>query len=252
MLEQITTIAREAGAIIMAHYEAAKTSGIEIIRKADNSPLTAADRDANERIVAGLEQLDPTIPIITEEAALPTYEQRADWTRFWLVDPLDGTKEFINQNGEFTVNIALLEDGIPTMGVVYAPAIDVLYFAARGQGAHRVRADGVPERIYSTDTSGDRALRIVTSRSHASDEADSLLPGREVAATVPTGSSLKFCLVADGTADVYPRKGPTMEWDVAAGDCVFRNSGRNGERSSPLRYNKPNLRNDGFVIGLDA
>ncbi len=251
MREAIIDLARRAGALILTHYDAAASTPLEIVRKADDSPLTIADREANESIVAGLRFVAPDVPVISEEGAAIPFEERRGWQRFFLVDPLDGTKEFIKRNGEFTVNIALVEDGIPTLGVVFAPALGVLYVGERGAGASKIEPDGEERRIYSAAPPEGRPLRVVTSRSHASDDVAALLGGRAVGEIVPVGSSLKLCFVAEGRADVYPRRGPTMEWDVAAGDAVYRASGRDGERSSPLRYNKPSLRNDGFLIGLD-
>lgn len=249
MLSRVEHLAREAGARILEHY--ARAEGMVVERKADDSPLTQADRDAHEVIVSGLEKLAPGIPVISEEAEVPPFEIRRGWLRFWLVDPLDGTKEFLNRNGEFTVNVALIERGVPVLGVVLAPALDRLYRAERGEGAWRSEGGAAPVRIFSDPPTGRRPLRVVCSRSHGSDDVSYLLPGWPVAEEVPTGSSLKFCLVAEGRADVYPRKGPTMEWDVAAGDCVYRNSGRNGPRPSPLEYNKLSLKNSSFVIGVD-
>ena len=183
------------------------------------------------------------------------------WRRFWLVDPLDGTKEFLARNGEFTVNVALVEDGEPVVGVLLAPARRVLYFASKGGGAWKVdlaAAGGAeraaPRRILSRRPVEDgRGLEVLTSRSHAAaNEAASLLGGRKVAREIHLGSALKFGLLAEGAADVYLRRGPTMEWDTAAGDCLWRNSVPPGAplRSSPLRYGKPVLENPGFVIGL--
>ena len=251
MLESLIDIAAEAGRVILAIYEDDDPDAMQVEHKADDSPLTRADREANAVIVRRLETLAPDIPIITEEAKLPAYDVRQRWKRFWLVDPLDGTKEFIKRNGEFTVNIALIEDGEPVLGVVRAPALGVTYAAAKGEGARRIRDGEAPEAIFSTQPTGAEPLRVVTSRSHGGDDVAYLLPGWPIGEQIPRGSSLKLCVVADGTADVYPRKGPTMEWDVAAGDCVYRNSGRDGQRPSPLTYNKPTLKNGSFVIGID-
>jgi 3'(2'), 5'-bisphosphate nucleotidase len=168
---------------------------------------------------------------------------------FWLVDPLDGTKEFIKRNGEFTVNIALIEGTEPVMGVVSAPATGLLYAAGRGLGAWKHAPGHPPERLASVPKPAAVPLVVVESRSHPSPELEAFLETVPVARRVQAGSALKFCLVADGTADIYPRFGPTMEWDSAAGDCVYRQSGRDGERQSSLRYNTPTLRNPPFVIG---
>lgn len=246
MLEALRTLARDAGRAILAHYD----GPVAVEEKADRSPLTLADTAAHAVIVEGLLTIDPATPVISEEGEIPPYEERKGWTRFWLVDPLDGTKEFLKRNGEFTVNIALVERGTPTLGVIYAPAKDLMYSAELGRGAWRVTASGVPERIFTRERTGTGPLTIVESRSHPSPEMAEFLQGIEVGERVEAGSSLKFCMVAEGKADVYPRLGPTMEWDVAAGDCIYRSAARTGTHASPLTYNKPDLRNSRFVIGL--
>ncbi len=247
-LEHLVALAHRAGAATLAHYHA----GVAVEQKGDRGPVTAADRAAHDVIVAGLAAWDPSIPVISEEGVIPPPEARARWDRFWLVDPLDGTKEFLHRNGEFTVNIALIAGGVPVLGVVHAPARGLTYHAGQGLGAWRTRAGGEPERIWSAPPSPGQPLRVAESRSHPSAELEAWLATQLVAERVPVGSSLKFCLVAEGTADVYPRLGPTMEWDVAAGDCVFRNSGIDGPRHSPLAYNQPDLRNASFVLGLEG
>jgi 3'(2'), 5'-bisphosphate nucleotidase len=188
--------------------------------------------------------------VVSEEDVMTSFEDRRGWRKFWLVDPLDGTKEFIKRRAEFTVNVGLIEDGEPVFGVVLAPALDLLYWAAKGEGAWRQEKDGAPERIFSTTPAPGAPLTIVESLSHPSAELEEYLKTIPVARRVKAGSSLKFCWVAEGRADVYPRLGPTMEWDVAAGDCIYRQSGREVERPSPLTYNKPDLRNPSFIIGL--
>ncbi len=246
-LVRLTQLAVAAGHATMEHYHA----GVSVARKADQSPVTAADHAAHTIILQGLTHWDPTVPVISEEGTIPDAATRGGWTRFWLVDPLDGTKEFIQQNGEFTVNIALIEQGRPVLGVIYAPAADLLYYAGDGLGSWRRTREGIAERIYSEPPLPGHQLRVAESRSHPSKELDAYLATLPIRERVPAGSSLKFCRVAEGAADLYPRFGPTMEWDVAAGDCIFRNSGRHGPRHSPLVYNQPELRNPGFVIGLD-
>jgi len=200
--------------------------------------------------VSGLREIYSDTPVISEEAEAASADDRRSWRRFWLVDPLDGTKEFLKRSAEFTVNVALIEDGEPVLGVVLAPALDLLYWAVKGDGAWREEKGKPAERIYSTPAAPGTPLTVVESLSHPSPELEEYLKTISVARRVKAGSSLKFCWVAEGRADIYPRLGPTMEWDVAAGDCVYRQSGRNGERSSPLTYNKPDLRNPSFVIGL--
>jgi 3'(2'), 5'-bisphosphate nucleotidase len=220
-----------------------------IADKGFSNPVTAADRAAHDVIVRELAGWTPGVPVISEEGEVPPYAERRNWSRFWLVDPLDGTKEFISGNGEFTVNIALIDDGEPVLGVVGAPALDLLYFAERGHGAWRRRSGGESERIHST-LPNPAVTRVVESRSHPTRELEAFIATLGAVERVKLGSSLKFCRIAEGSADLYPRFGPTMEWDVAAGDCVYRNSGpRGGQRKSPLRYNGASLSIAGFILG---
>ena len=244
----VAELAREAGRATMTYY--GDEAGAGVRAKADESPVTLADEAAHHILVDGLRRLDPATPVVSEESQAEGYETRRGWHRFWLVDPLDGTKEFIKRRAEFTVNVALIEDGEPVLGVVLAPALDLLYWAVKGEGSWREEKAGPAERIYSTAPAPGTPLTVVESLSHPSPELEEYLKTIPVARRVKAGSSLKFCWVAEGRADVYPRLGPTMEWDVAAGDCVYRQSGRDGERPSPLTYNKPDLRNPSFVIGL--
>lgn len=242
---RVIELVREAGRAVMSHY------GTEVsTEKADKSPLTLADEAAHALLIAGLTRLDPSTPVVSEEGTIASVEERRTWRRFWLVDPLDGTKEFLKRRDEFTVNVGLIEGGEPVFGVVLAPALDLLYWGEKGQGAWRQQGAAPPERIISEPKAPGTPLTVVESLSHPSPELEEYLKTIPVAQRVKAGSSLKFCWVADGRADVYPRLGPTMEWDVAAGDCVYRQSGRAGERSSPLTYNKPDLRNTSFIIGL--
>jgi len=244
----VADLARQAGRATMTYYDEQTDAGVR--QKDDRSPVTLADEVAHGILVDGLRRLDPATPVVSEEAEAASFETRRGWHRFWLVDPLDGTKEFIKRRAEFTVNVALIEDGEPVFGVVLAPALDLLYWAVKGGGAWREEQGRPAERIYSTRPAQGTPLTVVESLSHPSPELEEYLKTIPVARRVKAGSSLKFCWVAEGRADVYPRLGPTMEWDVAAGDCVYRQSGRDGERPSPLTYNKPDLRNASFVIGL--
>ena len=232
----------------MIYYDGAVPAGVR--EKHDRSPVTLADEVAHGIILEGLHGLDPATPIISEEDEAASFATRSGWRRFWLVDPLDGTKEFIKHRAEFTVNIALVEDGEPVLGVVLAPALNLLYWAVKGEGAWREENGGGPQRIYSDTPTAGMPLTVVESLSHPSPELEAYLQTIPVARRVKAGSSLKFCWVAEGRADIYPRLGPTMEWDVAAGDCVYRQSGRDRERVSPLTYNKPDLRNASFIIGI--
>jgi len=248
MLKEIIEIARKAGDAILEFYE----DDVEVMKKDDDSPLTKADLASHNIIVEALKELDPKTPIISEESGIPSYEERKTWSKFWIVDPLDGTKEFIKKNGEFTVNIALIDDGKPVLGVVYIPVKETTYYASREKGTYKQVNQEEPKRIYSDASTPQEPLVAVKSRSHGSEAllAELEEKGLNVQKTIPAGSSLKFCLVAEGEADIYPRMGPTMEWDVAAGDCVYRYSAREGEHPSPLTYNKPDLKNGGFLIGL--
>jgi 3'(2'), 5'-bisphosphate nucleotidase len=243
---RLAAIALQAGRAILEHYQ----TGVSVELKADHSPVTDADRAAHRIIVQALTAWDPTVPVISEEGEIPGFPARQKWDRFWLVDPLDGTKEFLQHSDEFTVNIALIEQGIPVLGVVFAPALGLLYYAGRGLGSWKRQGESPPVRIFSRPPLPGQPLRVAESRSHPSKELEAFLATLSVAERVPAGSSLKFCWVAEGKADLYPRFGPTMEWDVAAGDCIFRCSGHPAERQSTLVYNQPDLRNAGFVIGL--
>jgi len=248
MIDQIIETAKKAGSATLNYYR----QGMEVERKEDDSPLTKADLASHEIIMEALREIDPETPVISEEGGIPEYEERRDWPSFWIVDPLDGTKEFIKRNGEFTVNIARIDHGEPVLGVVYAPAKSLLYYAEKGRGSFKIPGDGSAQRIYSEPADRSRPLKVIVSRSHGSDDLQDKLNEMEikVGETIAAGSSLKFCYVAEGKADIYPRMGPTMEWDVAAGDCVYRNSAREGQHPSSLTYNKPDLRNKGFIIGL--
>lgn len=217
MLEQICQLARDAGLEIMEIYHAAHPA--EVSHKADNSPVTAADMAAHHVILNGLTQLTPEIPVLSEES--PTdWEERRHWQRYWLVDPLDGTKEFIQRNGEFTVNIALIEQGVPVTGVVYAPASGLMYLAADGKAWKE--ENGVRTEIRVQEA---HPPLVVVSRSHGDAELEEYLQQLGEHQTVAVGSSLKFCLVAEGKAQLYPRFGPTNIWDTGAGHAVARAAG---------------------------
>jgi 3'(2'), 5'-bisphosphate nucleotidase len=245
-LLRLTSIAQRAGDAIMGFYR----QPVEVCSKGDAGPVTAADIAAHRAITAELEAWDPRIPLVSEEGVVPPWEVRQQWPAFWLIDPLDGTKEFLAGNGEFTVNIALIVDRRPVLGVVYAPALGEMYFAGHDLGAWRQRRHGRAIRIRSREPQPGQPLRIVESRSHRSAVHEAFVATLKDVKRLALGSSLKFCRVAEGRADIYPRLGPTMEWDVAAGDCVFRCSGRHGERWSPIQYNSPELRIPSFIVGL--
>ncbi|WP_181704252.1 3'(2'),5'-bisphosphate nucleotidase CysQ [Chthonobacter albigriseus] len=223
-IEALADIALQAGAVIMDIYG----TEFAVAIKSDESPVTAADQAAEAVILAGLARLDPGRPVVAEEA-MAAGAEAVTGPAFYMVDPLDGTKEFVSRNGEFTVNIALVEHGVPVAGVVYAPALGRLYAGAEGQGAWRAKVtDGGslgPAEPIRTRPVPEKGLAVVASRSHAGAETTELLSRLPVAEFHAAGSSLKFCLLAEGSADFYPRLGPTMEWDTAAGDAVLRAAG---------------------------
>jgi 3'(2'), 5'-bisphosphate nucleotidase len=220
MLDPLVAIARRAGDAILEIYR----SDFAVRAKDDATPLTAADEAAHRIIVTALAELTPDMPVLSEESAAVPWTERRRWERYWLVDPLDGTREFVKRNGEFTVNIALVERGRPTVGVVHLPARDVCYAAAHGVGAFRRAGQAVPVPIRVTRPAA-APPRVVASRSHRGELLDAWLAALGAHALVSVGSSLKFCAVAEGAADLYPRLGPTMEWDTAAGQCVAECAG---------------------------
>jgi 3'(2'), 5'-bisphosphate nucleotidase len=248
LLQRIAAIARRAGEAILPFY-GTQTNAVE---KDRGGPVTDADRVSHQIIVEALTALGCGWPIVSEESAAADYEIRRAWTRFWLVDPLDGTKEFLNRSPEFTVNIALVERERPLLGVVYVPVDRTMYVAACGLGTWRQVGDQPPHQLRSAPPAAGLPLRIVESRSHRSVALESFLATIAVSERVQVGSSLKFCRLAEGRADLYPRLSPIMEWDVAAGDCVYRCSGADADRVSPLRYNSPDLRIPRFVIGVEG
>jgi 3'(2'), 5'-bisphosphate nucleotidase len=248
-LPAVIAIADAAGREIMRIYE----TTFSVSLKADHSPLTEADLAAQRIIGAGLQRLTPDIAMLGEESQPQVFEQRRDWQRLWLVDPLDGTREFVKRNGEFTVNIALVEDNEPVLGVVYAPARSVLYTAARGHGAFRREPNGERVPIHAQLAVPARP-RVLGSRSHGDQALDRMLAGIGEHQRLPVGSALKFGLLADGSGDLYVRRGPTSEWDTAAGQAVVLEAGGcvvdfNG---APLRYNaRADLLNPSFIAYAD-
>lgn len=250
LLNAVKAIAAEAGAGILEIYETA----FAVEKKADASPLTEADLASHRTIMAGLQRLTPDIPILSEESSTLPFAERAQWARFWLVDPLDGTKEFIKRNGEFTVNIALVDGHEPVLGVVYVPVTGLCYFAAKGHGAF-CEKPGEAARKIMVWPRVNGPVRVVGSRSHAGPSLQAYVEGLGEHTLISVGSSLKLCMVAEGKADVYPRLGLTSEWDTAAAQCVVEQAGGRvidvaGKR---LAYNtKESLLNPYFlVIGGD-
>ena len=243
LLESLVPIVRAAGEVVMEVY----ATDFDVSHKGDASPVTQADERAEAVITAALKALTPDIPVVGEEASSAGQTPELG-DRFWLVDPLDGTKEFINRNGEFTVNIALVDRGQAVLGVVLAPALGVLYAGGVGLGAWLEK--GGQRSAIACRAEPPEGLSVVASRSHGDAAAlDAFLAGRRVARNVSAGSSLKLCLVACGEADVYPRLGRTMEWDIAAGHAVLSGAGGAVDRidGGPLTYGKPGLDNPHFA-----
>jgi len=251
-IDPLLALAERAGEAILEVYG----TEFAVDVKEDDSPLTEADRRANAVIVAGLSERHPEIPVISEENQAVPYEVRRHWGRFWLVDPLDGTKEFVKRNGEFTVNIALVEQGRPVFGIVHQPVGGALYWGGEGIGAwKRVGGGSATSLEGGAHYSQKDKVVVVASRSHLTDEVSRFVgalseAGKEVE-FLSAGSSLKLCLVAEGAADVYPRLGPTMEWDTAAAHAVAIQAGRQVRRhdnGEELVYNKEDLLNPHFVV----
>ncbi len=244
--EAVIALARDAAAAIMQVYD----RGFEVQHKADHSPLTEADLASHRIIDAGLRRLTPQWPVLSEEGASTPHEIRRQWSRYWLLDPLDGTREFVKRNGEFTVNIALIEDGVSTFGVVLAPVDGALWHAARGQGA--CRRDGDTDVRLSTRKPAIGPLQVAASRSHRDPRTQRLLERIGDATTVGLGSSLKFCRIAEGGMDVYPRFGPTSEWDTAAAQCVLECAGGAviAPDGRPFRYNQRDTLLNGDFLAL--
>lgn len=247
-LHQVIEIAKQAGRAIMQVYD----GEIAIQHKQDNSPLTQADLAAHHVIDRELARLTPDIPILSEESASIPYAERKQWSRYWLVDPLDGTREFIKRNGEFTVNIALIEGHRPVLGVVYAPAMNLLFYASQGEGAYRQLGNGEPQRIQARPFDSTQTT-VAGSRSHAGERLLKFLSNLGPHILISMGSSLKICLVAEGRADVYPRLGLTSEWDTAAAQCVLEEAGGRlvDVKNGPMLYNtKESLLNpEFFAVG---
>ena len=243
LLAELTSIAREAGQAIMAIYAGAPAAR----EKADRTPVTDADEAAEASIVAALERLTPAIPIVAEERMARGVRPAIDAGPFWLVDPLDGTREFLNRNGEFTVNIALIERGRPVAGIVYVPAKGSLY-GGDERGAFR-EDDGGARRSIRVRVPPAAGVTVMASRSHNNAETQAFVQTLRVAVYAEAGSSLKFCVIAEGAADVYPRLGRTMEWDTAAGHAVLAAAGGSVTTvaGAPLTYGKPDFVNPNFV-----
>jgi 3'(2'), 5'-bisphosphate nucleotidase len=243
--QNLLDIAKSAGDAILEIYR----QDFAVEHKDDASPLTAADLASHQTIVRGLTELDASIPVLSEEGADIPFEQRRSWSTYWLIDPLDGTREFVKRNGEFTVNIALVEDGVATLGVVHVPVSGVSYLGIQGEGAWKFDGEGKREEIRVTPRA-ERPVRVAGSRSHAGDSLQRFLERLGDHRIVSMGSSLKLCLVAEGSADIYPRLGPTSEWDTGAAQAVVEAAGGRvtDTTMAPLRYNtKESLLNPHFL-----
>lgn len=266
-IDKIIDISLSAGKAILDIYN---SDDFDVEIKSDNSPLTKADKRSHEIIKKNLQSVYPDIPLLSEEGKDILYEERKSWKRFWLVDPLDGTKEFIKKNGEFTVNIALIENNEPTLGIIYAPAYEqnpdnsnvdlhksnnthktndkqfpgTLYYATKDSGSYKQNSGKNPLSLTAQKVNREKTV-AVKSRSHSSAEEEEALKKYNVTDSVSVGSSLKFCMVAEGIAQVYYRHGPTNEWDVGAGYAIAKYS---GATISGLRFNKENLLNSSFIV----
>ena len=258
LLPQTLTLARAAGDAILSVYN---TADFNVDMKADNSPLTQADLNAHKILEPGLLKLLEGVPVLSEEGALPDWNTRKQWNRYWIIDPLDGTKEFIKRNGEFTVNIALIENGEPVLGVVHVPVLDISYTGVKGGGATKYeKGKETPIHTRKMHTRNGDPVAVVASRSHGADAVDALLAKIGAALGEVTlknmGSSLKLCLVAEGAADIYPRLALTSEWDTAAAQAVVEAAGGLvwTDKLETMRYNtKEDILNPFFhVIGDPA
>ncbi len=243
ILPDIIRIADEAGERILPIYE----SDFEVHYKEDQSPITAADVASHDVIVKGLEHITPDIPILSEEGASIPWEDRKHWRRFWLIDPIDGTKEFTQRTGEFTVNIALIEDGEPVMGVVTAPALKEAFWGIKGEGAYKRDHTGDIKPIQVARPTSTK--RVVASKNHMNEATRTFIDKLGEHELVQAGSSLKFCRLAEGLADIYPRLGPTCEWDTGAAHAVLIAAGGRVEtlEGLPLKYGKEDVLNPHFI-----
>ncbi|CAM2067409.1 3'(2'),5'-bisphosphate nucleotidase CysQ [Sulfidibacter corallicola] len=245
-MEPAYRIAIEAGGLILEVYD----DDHQVSYKDDRSPITRADRASHHHITQALQASFPDIPVLSEEAELPDFQVRRDYSRFWLIDPLDGTREFVNRNDEFTVNIALIEGTRAVLGVVHVPVSGQTFFGAAGQGAWLAERDGTARRLACVRPTSERALRIGVSRSHPDPRLTEFLNHLDAPQSVPLGSSLKFCRIAEGQVDLYPRMHPLREWDVAAAQVITEEAGGVvwDWQARPLTYNKEVMKHDGGFL----
>jgi len=249
-IQKINSISKRAGDEIMKIYQ----QDFKIEFKKDKSPLTKADIQSNKIIITNLKSLYPDTPILSEENKQIPYKIRKNWKYFWLIDPLDGTKEFIKKNGEFTVNIALIYKNVPILGVIYAPVLNLLYYAQKEKGAYKQEKNKKPQRLPIYNHTNNDTLKVIVSKSHYNQETREFVSNLKKQygniEFIHIGSSLKFCLIAEGKADIYPRLAPTMEWDIAAGQAIVEQSkGKitKYKTKESIRYNKQNLLNPYFI-----
>jgi 3'(2'), 5'-bisphosphate nucleotidase len=255
-INELIRICHEAGRAIMEVYG----QEFHVKTKGDSSPLTQADLRSHAIISSRLGEMYPDVPVLSEESAVKApYEVRKHWKECWVVDPLDGTKEFVKRNGQFTINIALVQGSEPVAGMVYAPALDLMYYGVAGSGAYKIAGGAEVRRLPIAGARHSNALVIVGSLSHSSPELEAFVAEQrrkhDKVEFVAMGSALKICLVAEGSADLYPRLGPTMEWDTAAAHAVARAAGRKVLRygtEEELTYNKPDLHNEWFLVQADS
>jgi 3'(2'), 5'-bisphosphate nucleotidase len=246
LLLDIVFLARQAGKQILSQYH----SDFTVAYKADSSPVTVADIAAHAFICNGLQQLTPAIPVLSEEVDEVSFEERSHWSRYWLVDPLDGTKEFLEKNGEFTINIALIEENMPVLGVIYVPVFDFCYFAKNNGGAFKQIMQQPPQPLHARLWKKDSPITMTISRRHGVASLQNFLNQFSALNLIRCGSALKFCWLAEGFADLYPRFSPTCEWDTAAGQCILQEAGGSvvDHRGEILRYNiKPSLCHTAFL-----
>ncbi len=254
LVSELVAVTRRAGAAILEVYD----SDFEVEQKSDASPLTQADLAAHDVIAAALRELTPEVPLISEESDRPPYSERQHWRRYWLVDPLDGTREFVDRNGQFTVNIALIEDGMPRFGLVGVPTRGQVFVGHVAAGRAECHEEGSVRKIAGRPMAPDRPVTVVASRSHGNKRLERYL--ESLAAAFPgverrgVGSSLKLCMLAEGGADLYPRLGPTSEWDIAAAHAVLAAAGGAVRQlgGQPITYNKPDILNPDFIAVADA
>lgn len=247
LLEPVISVAIEAGGKIMEIY----ATDFDVQHKEDSTPLTEADLVAHQVIVAGLAALTPNIPVLSEESEASPYKERIKWGQYWLVDPLDGTREFVKRNDEFSVNIALIQDHESVLGVIYAPVQEVCYYACRNKGAFKRSGNRISVPIHTNTTREERSIVVVGSRSRNGEQQRRFLEKLGQHTFMQLGSSLKSCIIAEGKADVYPRFGPTSEWDTAAAQCIVEEAGGciTNMQLEPLRYNtKKSLINPYFLV----